>query len=494
MTWINRTTGWAAGLAVLTLLRLVIAAEAPLSPDEAYYWVWSRALAASYLDHPPMVAYWIRAGTALVGDDALGVRLLAPLSAALGSLLLADAADRLYPGRHAGIAAAALLNATLLLGVGAVLMTPDTPLIFFYTAALWALVRFDAAERGAWLILAGAFSGLALDSKYTAVFLAPGVLLWLALTPSRLQWWRTPYPWLAAAVGAAAFFPVIWWNARHDWASLLRQGGRAGNWAPGRAARFLGELVAGQVGLATPLVFLILVAGMVRVVRVAWRERASGSVLLTALTLPPLLVFAEHAVGDRVQANWPAILYPPAALAGAGMTGRAWARLRTAAVALGLAVTLVVYVQAVARPWPLSPHRDPTTLRLAGWPELAREVEALRREQGAKFIAADEYGVAGELAWAAAPGTRVVGVEDRWRRFALPQAELMGEPGLLVRSARRAGEGLDAGVWADIRPVANAMRAVDGQVIEEFRVYRVVGGRSDPRVVDLPARATIVPD
>ena len=35
----------------------------PLSPDEAYYWVWSHALAAGYLDHPPMVALWVRAGT-----------------------------------------------------------------------------------------------------------------------------------------------------------------------------------------------------------------------------------------------------------------------------------------------------------------------------------------------------------------------------------------------------------------------------------------------
>ena len=38
---------WAlAALAALTLLRLVVAAIAPLAPDEAYYWVWSRALAA----------------------------------------------------------------------------------------------------------------------------------------------------------------------------------------------------------------------------------------------------------------------------------------------------------------------------------------------------------------------------------------------------------------------------------------------------------------
>ena len=42
-------------LLALTALRLVVAALVPLSPDEAYYWMWSRHLAGGYFDHPPMV-------------------------------------------------------------------------------------------------------------------------------------------------------------------------------------------------------------------------------------------------------------------------------------------------------------------------------------------------------------------------------------------------------------------------------------------------------
>ncbi len=490
---LSRPAAWAAALAAVTLLRLVVAASAPLSPDEAYYWVWSRALAASYLDHPPMVALWIRAGTALAGNDALGVRLLAPLSTALGSVLLADAGERLFPGRHAGLAAAALLNATLLLGVGGVIMTPDTPLIFFWTAVLWALARFGAPGSGRWLVTAGLLAGLALDSKYTAVFLAPGVLLWLVLVPSLRRWFATPYPWIAALAAAAAFVPVIWWNAAHGWASFLRQGGRAGNWEPARAARYLGELVGGQVGLATPLIFVVLAAGVARAVRIAWRDRTRGCTLVAALTVPPLLVFVEHALGDRVQANWPAVLYPSAALAGGALAGRGWARLRIAAIGLGAAVTVVAYTQATLRPLALSPHRDPTTLRLAGWPELAREVEAIRRQQGSAFVAADDYGIASELAWTLPPGTVVLGVEDRWRYFALPSAQVAGKPGLLLRSERR-DAGLDAALWAEFQQVGEATRAVDGQTVERFRVYRVVARNPDARVVDLPSRETVVLD
>ena len=87
----------------LTLLRLLVGATAPLSPDEAYYWVWSRAIQPGYLDHPPMVALWIRAGTALAGQGALGIRLLAPLAASLGTLLLMHAASDLFPSRRVAL-------------------------------------------------------------------------------------------------------------------------------------------------------------------------------------------------------------------------------------------------------------------------------------------------------------------------------------------------------------------------------------------------------
>ena len=46
-------------------------AERGLLPDEATYWVWSRHLAASYFDHPPL-SFWIAwAAMKLTGSDAV---------------------------------------------------------------------------------------------------------------------------------------------------------------------------------------------------------------------------------------------------------------------------------------------------------------------------------------------------------------------------------------------------------------------------------------
>ncbi|HEY1934560.1 MAG TPA: glycosyltransferase family 39 protein [Acetobacteraceae bacterium] len=464
-----------AALTVLTLVRLTVAAAAPLAPDEAYYWVFSHALAPGYLDHPPMVALWVRAGTLVAGQTELGVRLLGPLSVALGSVLLMDAADRLLPGRHAGIAAATLLNATLLLGVGSAIMTPDTPLLFFWVAALWATARLLHSGRGAWWLAIGAFAGLALASKYTAAFLWIGIGLWLCWVPSLRRWWASVWLWAGTALGGLVFLPVVLWNAAHHWASFVRQGGRVEDWHPARAAQFLGELVGGQFGLATPLLFVLFVAGVALAARRAWRSRDPAWSLLAALTLPAAVVFVQHAFGDRVQGNWPAILYPAAAIAAAGLDPPRWTRWQAPAVAVGLAFTALVYIQAVTFVLPLPARLDPIARELGGWDTLARDVSAASQRSGAVFVAAGQYGVASELAWALPTDLPVVDDDPRWAFTTLPRLSLAGRTGILVQRARDR-EPLE---WANAVPLNQVMGG-------RFRLWRVTA--ADTKATRLPAR------
>src|ERR1700712_667997 len=244
--------GLAAAIAVVTRIRLVMAATVPLAPDEAYYWIWSRALAPGYLDHPPMVALWIRAGTSLLGQTAFGVRLLGPVAAALASWMLFDAARVLFPDTKVGPAAVIMLNASLLLGVGTVIMTPDSPLLFFWTAAFWAAARIAAGGSGGWWLVAGLAGGLALDGKYTGLFLWAGIGLWVLLVPAVRPWLRRWQPWAAVTMGLALFAPVLVWNGKHDWVGLIKQGGRINDWQPVRALGFLAELIGGQIGFGKP--------------------------------------------------------------------------------------------------------------------------------------------------------------------------------------------------------------------------------------------------
>jgi hypothetical protein len=320
-------------------------------------------------------------------------------------------------------------------------------------------------------------------SKYTAVFLAPGVLLWLLAVPSLRPWlWRWQ-PWAAAALALLAFTPVLLWNAAHGWVGLAKQAGRVGVWAPERALGYLFELIGGQVGFATPGIAVLCGAGLLLMLRRAWAGRGAF-MLLTALTVPALLVFLQHALGDRVQANWPSILYPQAMLAAACLEGR-WQRWRVPSAVLGFALTALVWVQATAAPAPLPMRLDPTLLRLGGWDALAGEIGAVAAREHAGFVASDNYGHAALLARLLPPGLAVLGAEGRWALFDLPDAHALvaGQTGLLLRSARR-DDRPDAANWAEVTPIDTIDRARDGMVAEAFRLYRVTGRAIDQKARD----------
>jgi len=466
----------------LTGIRLEVAATVPLSPDEAYYWVWSKALAPGYLDHPPMVALWIRLGTLVAGDTPLGVRLLGPVSVLIGSLLLIRAAENFWPDCGAGVRAACLLNATLLLNVGAVVMTPDTPLLFFWTAALACLARLLRTGRPGWWLGFGLLAGLALDSKYTAALLGASVLAWVLAVPAARRWFRCWQFWAAGVVAAGCFAPVVFWNAAHGWASFAKQGGRAVDWQPAAAIRYLSELLAGQAGLATPFVAWLFVGGMVASVRGLLRRQARPG-LLACVTVLPAAVFLQHALGDRVQANWPAVIFPGAAIAAAIGTSWLW---RTAS-ALGLAVVAAVYLQASAAPLVLPRAVDFTLIRMAGWANLAGQVYVAQARVHAAFVVADEYGLASELAFRL--HGEVDSTDPRWRLFGVPRVSLAGRTGLLLVSDREAGSP-DPHLWGSVTLIGHFARARHGVVAETYGLYQVTAAAGET-AARLPERGDV---
>jgi 4-amino-4-deoxy-L-arabinose transferase-like glycosyltransferase len=421
----KQVNNWLAALLGLTLLRLILAAVIPLSPDETYYWLWSANLQPGYFDHPPMVAFWIRAGTLLLGPTPLGVRFLGPLAAAVGSVLLWRAGEDLFPKRHAGLLAAAFLNATLMLGVGAIIMTPDTPLLFFWIGAVAACGRWVATRDARWWLAIGAAAGGAMLSKYTAVFLVWGVFCWLLFRGEGRAALKTPWPWAAMLIAACIFAPNVYWNATHGWVSYLKQGSRVTSFDFSRSEQFLAELLAGQFALATPLVAVMAGVGF-------WRLRdssAAGPTLITWLTFLPAFAFVGHVVSDRVQANWPAVIYPACCLAAATLPEKMVLRWARPALGLGFAITLLAYAQALAAPLPIPAAWDPAALQLSGWPQLAAEAAAANPA----FVTSDDYATNAELAYYAPAGVEVAGIGARWHYLGMNSSpKLAGAKGIML--------------------------------------------------------------
>src|SRR6202046_4876149 len=128
-------------IAALTAMRVVYAGVLDLRTDEAYYWTWSKENVLSFLDHPPMIAWFIRFGTAIFGDTNFGVRFAGIVAMLVTQLLLADIVRRVNHAVRAVVLAVLMPEAALYYGLLMTKVSPEVALIPFAVAMLWALVR-----------------------------------------------------------------------------------------------------------------------------------------------------------------------------------------------------------------------------------------------------------------------------------------------------------------------------------------------------------------
>lgn len=439
---------WRLALALLVgtaVIRLVLAALVPLFPDEAYYWVWSRHLAAGYFDHPFGIALLIRLGTMLLGATRLGVRLLVVLAGFGGALAVVATARRLA-GDEAALRASLILACMPLAGAGLLLATPDAPLLLTGALCLYFLVRAlrRPAHSGAgwiWWILTGIALGLSFDSKYTAVLLPLGVLVGFLLLPRLRPLFSRPEPYVASAVALVLFVPVAVWNARHGWISFTFQLGHGLGSPRGGVLAHEAALLGGQLGLASPILFVMMIIVAVQAVRrgrtlagtpeddIGGREARDA--LLAVVGLVVLGFFMLTALRKPVEANWPAPAYIATTTVLASHAGGVrWRRWLRAGLVLGAVLVALVYVQALYPVLPLPPARDPVG-RAFGYVGLAGEVQTVRSTAGRAgsgvrvWIAADSYQTASELEFHLNTHPRVFSIDllgrpnqyDLWPRF-----------------------------------------------------------------------------
>jgi 4-amino-4-deoxy-L-arabinose transferase-like glycosyltransferase len=287
-------------LVALAVVQLVLAANVAPVDDELYYWCWSKDLQPSYFDHPPLTAYLIRLATAVFGDTLLGVRFFACLST-FGILLLI--------GELTARRGIAWLLLTPMVALGSILMTPDSPLLFFWTAyAVWlvkmqerpGLLRYDWG----WWALGGCLLGLGGLSKYTMALAVPGALLTFLTRPSGGRAWRLGFA-VHLLVAAALFSPVVIFNSSHEFAPMRYQMAHAsGHSSHGFSIGSLSAYVGVQIVLIGALPFVLLPWCLRRRRELVEDNRLRASLWLF---LPPSLLFLAKAAVGRVEGNWPLV-------------------------------------------------------------------------------------------------------------------------------------------------------------------------------------------
>lgn len=485
-----------AALAAFAVFRIVYLLLTPfaLSPDEAHYWEWSRRLGLSYYSKGPGVAYVIAFFTSIFGDNAFGVRIGAVAFSTLGGWFVYLLGQDVFESEKAGFYAALLMNLTPIYSIGAILMTTDVLLIFFWAAAIWCVSRAIGVRRAGWWYGAGALIGLGFLTKYTMVLLVPCLLLFLLSSKTERFWLRRHEPYVAGLISLVIVTPVIYWNILHGQVTIRHTMGQAHVGSGAYSIMPFVEFAGAQLGLLTPFIFIALLWGALRCASVGFRQR-SGELLLLFFAWAPLFsFFVLKSLHGKVQANWAIVsyvtAYPAAIWAYTSLIDSRGARaarplkaLAGVTLAIGFIVSMLAYF-----PWGLEAmgakkilDRPPYN-RVTGWDELGRrvsEVKAGMDKEGKTFIASDTYQITSELAFYTGgqpvtynfnTGSRRMNQYDLWPGY----NSLIGYNALYVKGGNASIDPVVEEAFESCgREVVEINR--DGKVMKEFTFFRCRG-------------------
>ena len=445
-----RTLFWVF-LTCITAFRLLLIGKFGLGVDESHYLLYSRHLAWGYFDHPPMVGF-LAALTGLLGDSVFFVRLGPVLCSVFSLILLRYLALALYRDERVALWAVVLLHLMPYQQLLLVGLLPDAALNIFWCGTLLAVWR--AMQTGKWSIwlLAGLLFGGALLSKYHAVLLALCLLGYLITSPGHRFWLKKFQPYVAAVIGLAVFGPNIIWNARHAWVSYAFQLGHGTGDGIDPAKFLLG--VAGQAGAWSPVIFGLLIAVFIVLVR---QKKISEADRFAVWTSIPIFVFFGLAgLTSTILPHWTSAGWWTGSIAVAAvisqkislpnLSARRWRRWSVAAAVTGFIMTAFLYlalllpITAPVYTWardvslnlhrvlpaikPLKPYEtgfDPGN-QLYGWRKIAQQVESIRARMPhpkTTFVFAHRFYTTSQLAVYLHPDTAATSLFHRYSQYRL---------------------------------------------------------------------------
>lgn len=373
---------------ILLLLKVILVLnwDLELHYEEAQYWLWSKHLDWSYYSKPGMVAWMNALSTAILGDTEIGVKfpaLLAGWLMGIGTYLLSFA---IVKEHKISVLASLVLYVMPFYYSVTFFHSTDTFLCAFLLFAV--LFFWRATEKNQILdwILTGIMLGLAMLSKYAALFFVPYSILYLLATQPRTASWKKWF--MAMGIAAVFCLPILLWNIENNWVSfkhvftLSQEEGQI-YYTFRDELQALGEYAGGQAAIISP--FLLVLLLFVRKVDFSWREK-SFLLFFPAVSFFFFLCLTIYKQDDA-NINWPMFGYVTLpvffAYAFRQIGWRKWL------LPLGILQLILLLGIGFFRNGDLLPFKLKSDPRMdyVGWREMAQEVESAKQEtRGEKTI------------------------------------------------------------------------------------------------------------
>lgn len=383
--WVKEHRLITVALLIILALRIIFIGVMGLMPQDAYYYFYAEHPALSYFDHPPAIAWILKAFTTILGKKVFVVKLADTVTTLL-TLFCFYRLSLLFVSRHNTEKALLLLFPTLMITILSLVSTPDVPLMLCWSLTLLCLYNAIFRERKMYWIWAGIMMGLAFDSKYTAVFLPFGLLLFLVFAAQHRKWLWSPWPWVCFVLMLLVSSPVIIWNLQNDMASFRFQSTGRTEGIEIRPLDFLG-VIGHQAAILLPVLFFGFIVMLYKTIR-KYKLRIAAippeKLFLLCFFLPMFIGFFLISPIYWVKLNW----MMPAYISGVIWVSTyfsykyiRWQQVVSVIIHLAMAIELLFY--------PVPVNSDDVWM---GWGDMAQSVKAVKAQYPDDFIfSADSY-------------------------------------------------------------------------------------------------------
>lgn len=317
-------------LVISALVRGFLAAFIELGNDEVYYWTYAMYPDWSHFDHPGMVGWMMQLFSLnLLFDSELALRLSSVVFMTIDTYIIYKIGC-IIKNKLTGFYGAILYTASLYCFViTGIFIMPDTPLsVFMLLSIYFFLLSFQTElskeekcvkkNNALFMLLGGFFAGLALLSKYSAIFIWVGVGLYVILYDCKQL--KNKYLYLSALISVVCMLPVLIWNIQNDFISFTFHGDRVTLFGKLEPVNFIAEIL-GEFGYSNPINYVLIIIALISF----WKgNKYIGEMprrLILSFVLPFIGIFWFFSLTRPILPHWSApafsvlLLFPAAYLA-----------------------------------------------------------------------------------------------------------------------------------------------------------------------------------
>ncbi|GAC1041601.1 ArnT family glycosyltransferase [Rhizobium sp. No.120] len=370
--------------------------------DEAQYWFWGQNLDFGYYSKPPMIAWVIRFFNTISGSDStFWIRISAPLFHLATALMLMCTTRRLIndeTGREIAPWVGVIFITLPAASLSAVLVSTDTIQILFVTIAIWAFIGLTRRSSVLEAVILGASLGCAFLTKYSVLFLLPGVgIAMLTMRSARIAWRDVA---IAAIVGAIVVSPNLWWNLTHD-AATIKHTENIAQWSKsGGGNTLLKHILNGlnffgaQFGVVGPVVFYALLWATWRLIRGQSDDREK---LLFWLSVPVVALITLQALLAKAYANWAVSAYAAGTILAVWLLYRLTKKGLSTSLVIGAVVAVVIPVATIFAYDIKLPNGDLVMKRYVGRSVISEEIADIAAQAKMTEIVAQDRDILADL-------------------------------------------------------------------------------------------------